>query len=145
MGFWCLNMANWVRYPLRLFWAFPPWRACEVEVRYPPQMGYLSDTCAIPYENEANGCDTPLCDTNSKAIARYGGVSRTRPLSPGTKLLMCVGVWWLVSLLSVCKDHKLLDRHSTVTTALLLSFREGSSEDLDMKVATAAYRTWVAS
>ena len=25
----------------------------------PPQKGYLSDTCAIPYENKANGCDTP--------------------------------------------------------------------------------------
>ena len=24
-GFWCLNMANSVRYPLPLFWAFPPW------------------------------------------------------------------------------------------------------------------------
>ena len=35
-GFWCLNMANWVRYPLYLFSAFPPWRPCEVEVRYPP-------------------------------------------------------------------------------------------------------------
>ena len=32
-GFWCLNMADWVRYPLPLFWASPPWRACEVEVR----------------------------------------------------------------------------------------------------------------
>ena len=28
----------------------------------PPQKGYLSDTCAIPLENKANGCDTPLCD-----------------------------------------------------------------------------------
>ena len=26
----------------------------------PPEKGYLSDTCAIPYENKANGCDTPL-------------------------------------------------------------------------------------
>ena len=32
----------------------------------PPQKGYLSDTCAIPYENKASGCDTPLCDTISK-------------------------------------------------------------------------------
>ena len=49
MGFWCLNMANWARCPRPLF----PWRACEVEVQYPPQNGYLSDTCAIPYENKA--------------------------------------------------------------------------------------------
>ena len=39
---------------------FPLWRACEVEVRYPPpQKGYLSDTGAIPYENKAKACDTP--------------------------------------------------------------------------------------
>ena len=25
----------------------------------PHQKGYLSDTCAIPHENKANGCDTP--------------------------------------------------------------------------------------
>ena len=42
-------MANWVRYPLPLFWAFPTWRACEVEVRYPPpskgvSQRYLRDT-----------------------------------------------------------------------------------------------------
>ena len=37
-----------------------------MEVRYPPpQKGYLSDTCAIPYENKAHGCDTPH-------IAQYG-------------------------------------------------------------------------
>ena len=48
----------------------------------PPEKGYLSDTCAMPYENKANGCDTPLCDTISKGYCkRYGGVSRTGPLS----------------------------------------------------------------
>ena len=57
---------------------FPPWRACKVEVRYPPppQKGYLSDTCATPYDNKANGCDTPLCDTISKgSCAIWGGIS----------------------------------------------------------------------
>ena len=39
----------------------------------PPQKGYLSDTCAIPYENKANGCDTPLCDTISKGYCAIGG------------------------------------------------------------------------
>ena len=47
----------------------------------PPQKGYLSDTCAIPYENKANGCDTPSAILSRKGIARYGGVSRTGPLS----------------------------------------------------------------
>ena len=42
-------MASWVRYPLPLFWAFPPLRTCEVEVRYPPpskgvSQRYLRDT-----------------------------------------------------------------------------------------------------
>ena len=47
----------------------------------PPQKGYLGDTCAIPYENKANGCDTPPSAIRSrKGIARYGGVSRTGPL-----------------------------------------------------------------
>ena len=42
----------------------------------PPQKGYLSDTCVIPHENKANGCDTPLCDTSSKRYcAIWGGVS----------------------------------------------------------------------
>ena len=48
----------------------------------PPQKGYLSDTCAIPSENKANGCDTPPPSAilSRKGIARYGGVSRTGPL-----------------------------------------------------------------
>ena len=40
----------------------------------PPQKGYLSDTGAMPYENKANGCDNPLCDTISKRYcAIWGG------------------------------------------------------------------------
>ena len=46
----------------------------------PPQKGYLSDTCAIPYENKANGCDTPLCNTISKGYCAIWGVSRIGPL-----------------------------------------------------------------
>ena len=42
----------------------------------PPEKGYLSDTCAIPYESKANGCDTPLCNTISKGYcAIWGGIS----------------------------------------------------------------------
>ena len=42
----------------------------------PSAKGYLSDTCAIPYENKASGCDTPLCDTISKGYcAIWGGIS----------------------------------------------------------------------
>ena len=38
----------------------------------PLKKGYLSDTCAIRYENKANGCDT-LCDTISKGYCAIGG------------------------------------------------------------------------
>ena len=42
----------------------------------PPQKGYLSDTGAIPNENKAKACDTPLCDTISKEYcAIWGGIS----------------------------------------------------------------------
>ena len=47
-----------------------------MEVQYPPpppQKGYLSDTCAIPYENKENACDTPLCDTISKGYCAIWG------------------------------------------------------------------------
>ena len=53
------------------------WR-CDTPL---PQKGYLSDTGAIPNENKANGCDTPLCDTISKGYCAIGGASRTGPLS----------------------------------------------------------------
>ena len=40
----------------------------------PHTKGYLSDTCAIPHENKANGCDTPPCDIVSKRYcAIWGG------------------------------------------------------------------------
>ena len=52
----------------------------------PPQKGYLSDTCAIPFENKANGCDTPLCDTISKGYcAIWGGISHW-----AAKLVSCL-------------------------------------------------------
>ena len=74
-------MANWVRYPLG--GAPPPFLSVSPleSMRSggaipPPQKGYLSDTGAIPYENKASGCDTPLCDTISKGYcAIWGGTS----------------------------------------------------------------------
>ena len=57
---------------------FPLGGHAKLRVRYhppPPQKGYLSDTCVIPYENKANGCDTPLCDTISIGYcAIWGGI-----------------------------------------------------------------------
>ena len=43
----------------------------------PSQKGYLSDPCAIPHKNKAKWVRCSLCDTISKGIVRYGGVSRT--------------------------------------------------------------------
>ena len=73
-GFQCLNMANWVRYRPFSEW-FPRGEQAKWRCDTPPtQKGYLSDTCAIPYENKAKACDTPLCDTISKGhCAIWGG------------------------------------------------------------------------
>ena len=45
-----------------------------------PQKGYLSDTCAIPYENKANGCDPPTAMLSRRVLRDMGGVSRTGPV-----------------------------------------------------------------
>ena len=57
---------------------------CAMGFWYPHHpKGSYSDTCAIPHENKANGCDTPSAILSRKHIARHGGVSRTGPLSRG--------------------------------------------------------------
>ena len=72
-GFWCLNMANWVRYPLPFSERFPLGEHAKWRCDTPPQKGYLSDTCATPYENKANGCDTPLCKHYLERVLRDMG------------------------------------------------------------------------
>ena len=62
--------------PPPLFWAFPPWRACEVEVRYPPHkrvsQRYLRDTT---WKQGKKRVIAPLCDTISKGYcAIWGGI-----------------------------------------------------------------------
>ena len=78
-GFWCLNMA---RYPLHLFWAFLPWRACEMEVEDTPTKGvsqrYLRDSL---YKNKAKCVRYLSLRCYLKRVSRdMGGVSRTGPL-----------------------------------------------------------------
>ena len=97
-GFWCHNIAKRVRYPPPPFLSVSPlgehakW-GCEYP---PPPKGYLSDTRAIPYENKANGCDTPSAILSRKGIARYGGVSRTGPLSKlGTVYFMIRSTYYI--------------------------------------------------
>ena len=71
-GFWCLNMANSVQYPLPLFWAFPLWRGGGAIAPPPHKKRGISES-AMPARypiTRQNACDTPLCDTISKGIAR---------------------------------------------------------------------------
>ena len=72
-GFWCLNMPNWVRYPLPFSVRFPLGE--HAKRRCDSQKGYLSDTCAIPHENKAMGA-IPSAILSRQGIARYGGVSQ---------------------------------------------------------------------
>ena len=62
--------------------AIPLVLACALEVRYPPQEGYLSDTCAIPYENKAKRVReiSPSAIQSRKGIARYGGYLALGPI-----------------------------------------------------------------
>ena len=62
-----LNMSNWVRYPLPPFLRLSPLESMRSGGAIPPsQQGYLSDTCAIPLEKKANGCDTPSAIVSRK-------------------------------------------------------------------------------
>ena len=54
----------------------------------PHKKGHLSDTCAIPHENKAKGCDTPSALLSRRGIAQYGGVSRPGPLSSSVVSIM---------------------------------------------------------
>ena len=78
MGFWCLNMATWVRYARPVFVSVSTLESmrCGGAGPPPPRNGYLSDTCAIPHENKAKWVRHPLCDTTSKRYcAICGGIS----------------------------------------------------------------------
>ena len=77
MGFLVSQHGQWGAIPPPPFLSISPLESMRSGGAIPPpQKGYLSDTCAIPYENKANGCDTPLCDTISKGYcAIRGGIS----------------------------------------------------------------------
>ena len=71
---------GWVRHPPP-FLSVSPLESMLSGGAIPPlKRACLSDTGAIPYENKANRCYTPLCDTISKGYCAIGGVSRTGPL-----------------------------------------------------------------
>ena len=51
---------HWVRYPHPLFLSVSLLESMRSGGAIPPpQKGYLSDTCAIPYETRQNACNTP--------------------------------------------------------------------------------------
>ena len=63
---------------------FPPLIACEVEVRYPPpppQKGISAILERYPMKTKQMGAIPPSAILSRKGIARYGGASRTGPLS----------------------------------------------------------------
>ena len=63
------------------FLSIPPWRACEVEVRYPPlKRGISAILARCPMKTRQMGAIPPSAILSRKGIARYGGVSRTGPL-----------------------------------------------------------------
>ena len=56
----------------------PPWRECEVEVRYPPPLrrGISAILARYPMKTRQMGAIPPLCDTISKRYcAIWGGIS----------------------------------------------------------------------
>ena len=74
MGFLVSQHGQLGAIPPPLFWAFPPWRACEVEVRYRPSKGGISAIRAwYPMKTRQNACDAPLCDTISKRYCAIWG------------------------------------------------------------------------
>ena len=84
-GFWCHGQLGAIP-PSRFSERFPPWRACEVGVRYspppPPLKRAISAIFArYPMKTRQMGAIPPSAILSRKGIARYGGVSRTGPLS----------------------------------------------------------------
>ena len=80
--FLCLNMANWVRYPLPFSERFPrgehtKWR-CETP---PPKRGISAILSRYPMQTRQMGAIHPSAILSQTGVARYGGVSRTGPLS----------------------------------------------------------------
>ena len=94
-------------------------------MRYPPpQRGYLSDTGAIPYENKANGCDTPLCDTISKGYcAIWGGYLYMRE----------IGTMWQIGVLTG-KPCTFLVQNGSFSAFWHYKNKERLSKGLDVKL-----------
>ena len=91
---------NWVRYPLPIFWAFPLWRVCEVEVQYPsPTKGISAILARYPVKARQTHAISPSAMLSRKGLARYGGVSRIGPLrlrNAHLFIILSVRIFWRV-------------------------------------------------
>ena len=89
-GFWCLNMANWVREHAKWTCDTPP----------PPKRGTSAILARYPMKTRQMGAIPPSAILSRKGIARYGGggVSRIGPLRAPCKLLVSFLSTWAVFL-----------------------------------------------
>ena len=74
LGFWCLNMANWVRYPLPFSDRFPPLESMQSGGTIPlPKRGISAILARYPMKTRQIGAIPPLCDTISKGYCAIRG------------------------------------------------------------------------
>ena len=85
-GFWCLNMANWVRYPPPPYLSVSPLESMRSGGAIPPlKRGISAILARYPMKTRQMGAIPPSAVLSRKGIARYGGVSRTGPLRSSLK------------------------------------------------------------
>ena len=75
-GFWCLNMANWVRYPLPFSERFPHEEHAKWSCDTPPlKRGISAILARHPMKTRQIGCDTPLRYYLERVLRDMGGIS----------------------------------------------------------------------
>ena len=81
MGFLMSQHGQLGAIPPPPFLSISPWRACKVDVRYPPlKRGISAILARYPMKTRQMGAIPPSAILSRKGIARYGGVSRTGPI-----------------------------------------------------------------
>ena len=74
MGFWCLNMTNWVRYPLPLSLRISPLESMRSGGAIPPlKRGISAILARYPMKTRRTGAIPPSAILSRRGIARYGG------------------------------------------------------------------------
>ena len=73
-GFWCLNMANWVPYPVPIFLSVSPWSMrSRGAIPLPPQRGISAILARCPMKTRQMGAIPPLRYNLEKALRVVGG------------------------------------------------------------------------